>query len=77
MSKPDLELIALHGQSGIYEVMIGKQDKLYVPVVITNARRAFGRIDVLVTPEGGEGEVWTKRTSITLRAVKGKGGRKA
>lgn len=37
-----------------------------VPIICKNARRAYGRIELLITPEGGEGEAWVQASYVTL-----------
>lgn len=40
---------------------------MLVPVKIINARENFGRMDVLVTPEGGSGEAWVSAERVKVR----------
>jgi len=40
---------------------------LTVLVRILERRRAFGRVDCLVTPVSGEGEIWVAETSLGER----------
>ena len=42
-------------------------DGLEVAVKITNARENFGRIDVCVTPEAGNGEAWVSADRVKVR----------
>lgn len=49
-------LVASHASSGV----------LKVPVKVKDARSMFGRVDLLVTPVGGEGEVWMDAAGVTL-----------
>ena len=44
---------------------------LYVPVKILDGRESFGRIDVLVTPEGGSGEAWVSAERVKIGRGKG------
>lgn len=39
-----------------------------VPIICKDARRAYGRIELLITPEGGEGEAWVQASYVTLSA---------
>lgn len=41
-----------------------------VPIVCNNARRAYGRLELLITPEGGEGEAWVQAAYVTLAPIK-------
>lgn len=49
-------LVASHAVSGVVKV----------PVIVKDARSMFGRVDLLVTPVGGEGEVWMDAAGVTL-----------
>lgn len=42
-------------------------NRLEIPVQILNARENFGRIDVLVTPEGGSGQAWVSAERVKVR----------
>ena len=46
----------LHTDSGV----------LRLPVVVTDARGAYGRVDVEVEPLLGSGRIWVRRTNLTL-----------
>ncbi len=35
--------------------------------LITDARKAFGRTDLLIVPVAGKGQRWIDRTSVTLK----------
>ena len=39
---------------------------LSVPVRIVDARENFGRMDVLVTPEGGSGQAWVSAERVKV-----------
>jgi hypothetical protein len=57
------ELASLVGQSGLLEV---ERTPLRVRVKVLDAKRAFDRLDVRVTPEAGEGEAWVSLERVTL-----------
>jgi len=42
-------------------------DKLTVAVRVLDARKVFGRIDVLVTPKEGRGEQWISMDRVEKR----------
>ena len=44
---------------------------LLVPVRIVDARENFGRMDVLVTPEGGSGQAWVSAERVKIGRGKG------
>ena len=39
---------------------------LRIPVVVTDARGAYGRVDVEVEPMLGSGRTWVRRTNLIL-----------
>lgn len=41
-------------------------DGLGVPVRILDVRQVWGRVDYLVTPEGGTGETWVSSERVTI-----------
>lgn len=41
-----------------------------VPVRVLDARRAYGRIELQVTPLNGEGEAWVQAAYVTLDKYK-------
>jgi hypothetical protein len=51
------------GQSGTLTTAEG----LSVAVSIIDARNMFGRIDLLVTPEAGEGQAWVSEGRVTIK----------
>lgn len=53
------ELVSLIGK----EVVLST-DGLKIKVKIKDARHAFGRTDVLVTPVAGSGEAWVSRDRV-------------
>lgn len=55
---------AIKGSSAMYH-----HKGMQFPVTVLDARRAFGRTDVLIRPIGGDGEKWVNSeflTSVTL-----------
>jgi len=52
---------SLRGKTGYQRL-----DGLYYPVRILDARKVFGRIDILITPVGGRGERWTQADTIVF-----------
>ena len=57
-------LVGLNGMLSTAGDFIGME----VPVRITNAREAWGRIDVLVTPVDGSGEAWVSAERVKVRS---------
>jgi hypothetical protein len=43
-----------------------REEKFKIKVRILDARRVYGRLEYLVTPEGGEGKAWTAATRVRL-----------
>lgn len=62
------QLASLIGREGMFTVNVrslaGKPFK--VKVKIQDARRSFGRTDVLIIPKGGEGAAWVDKDSVWL-----------
>lgn len=54
-------LLGLIGSRGQYV-----NGSLYIPVVITDAREVFGRVDVCIEPVGGSGSQWVSRAAVRL-----------
>ena len=61
------EIAALLDKTATLSVTERSGGKLEVPVRITNAREAWGRIDVLVTPVDGSGEAWVSAERVKVR----------
>lgn len=40
------------------------------PVKLIDARKVYGRVDVLITPVNGSGQKWVERNSVVLTEVK-------
>lgn len=56
-------LAAMIGQQGEYRPGTG----LTIPVLVMDARRAFGRVDLRITPVGGYGVLWVAGDRVKLR----------
>ena len=41
-------------------------DDMAIKVVITNARRRYGHLDLLVTPVSGTGEKWMENHKVVI-----------
>lgn len=54
-------LLGLIGARGQYV-----NGTLYIPVVITDAREVFGRVDVCIEPVGGSGQQWVSRSNVRI-----------
>ena len=39
---------------------------MFFPCEIIDARKVWGRVDVLIRPVGGRGEKWVEKSSITM-----------
>lgn len=56
--------------------VVSQQFGLYVhqgmkwPVKLIDARKVYGRVDVLITPVNGSGQKWVERNSVVLTEVK-------
>ena len=61
------EIAALLDKTATLTFVERSGGKLEVPVRITNAREAWGRIDVLVTPVDGSGEAWVSAERVRVR----------
>lgn len=56
------------GKEGLARLVASTNGKgsVLVPVKVKDARSVFGRVDVLVSPIGGEGELWMDAERLTL-----------
>ncbi len=52
-----------NGLTGFYRL---PRTDVLVPVHVTGLRSAYGREELLVSPIGGEGELWARRASVTI-----------
>ena len=67
------ELIQYHGRTAVlldratpgFEKKAGLRPR----VRITDARLAFGRVDLLVSPTDGEGSAWVSLTNVRLDPI--------
>lgn len=57
------ELTELVGRSGVWRT-IG--DCLKIRIKTLDARQSYGRVDVRITPEAGNGEAWVDSDFVTL-----------
>lgn len=64
MTLTGAELSRLIGRTGLY----GVKGAISFRVTVTDWRNRYGRIDVLLVPEAGEGETWTEITNVRLDA---------
>jgi hypothetical protein len=39
---------------------------IIIPVTITDVRVLFGRVDLLIEPQDGEGHAWVERDRLTI-----------
>lgn len=53
--------IAVKNELGLY-----RTGGLGFPVRILDARRVYGRVDVLISPINGQGEKWVQADTVTL-----------
>jgi hypothetical protein len=70
------ELSRLVGRRGVARWVTGSKDALLVPVVTLDARKAYGRVDVLVRPlapndafawrDGELGSAWISEEALEL-----------
>ena len=58
------ELMARVGKKGWAKVSVGRGTLLTIPVLIMDARKAFGRSEYLVTPLRGAGEAWVAASGV-------------
>ena len=54
-------IVGLIGARGLYAA-----GTLYIPVIITDAREVFGRVDLCVKPVGGSGLQWVRRENVRI-----------
>jgi len=54
------ELNAYVGKKGLWDSPLGVK----IPVLILDARKAYGRFELKVTPISGSGEVWARNVKI-------------
>ena len=59
------ELGKLIGNNGLITITMHSQS-FKAPVEIIDARTAFGRVDVLVKPTGGEGQAWVDANRVEV-----------
>jgi hypothetical protein len=52
------------GRKGIYHI-----NGLGIQVTIVNVRQVFNRLDVLIVPVSGHGQVWVAASSVSLTAA--------
>jgi len=48
----------------LYEIAGAGDKSIVLEVVATKRRNAFGRIDVMITPVAGSGEIWVNEVNL-------------
>ena len=63
------ELQELVGMAGTLEISTtqGTDARLIIGVKVLDAREAWGRTDLLVTPEAGQGQAWVSADRVKVR----------
>lgn len=61
-----VDLSSFIGRTGLMAI---PRTALQVEVRVSDARSAFGRVDLLVTPTAGAGSDWVARTNIAFPDV--------
>ena len=57
----------LLGQTGVMGMDTGQEgSKLYIEIKIVDIREVFGRVDFLVTPIAGSGQVWKAQHNVRI-----------
>jgi hypothetical protein len=67
MAKQNKSIGDLIGKTGLYKVPIRSEEEqvaFKVKVKILDAKQAFGRTDVKITPEAGEGMAWVSKDKV-------------
>lgn len=61
------ELAKLIGRQALYRLYMPAKTWLLIPVKIVDARSAYGRQDVQITPIGGQGTAWISIENVELQ----------
>ena len=59
-----LQLSKYMGQHG--SILIG-HGSITIPVVVRDARKSYGRVDLLLSPRDGQGEAWVDVLRVNLK----------